>query len=47
MLENMGPANTFFLFAVMCLPYMYIIRFHVPDTTGKSLEDIERMWEKE
>lgn len=47
MLENMGPANTFFLFAIMCLPYMYIIRFHVPDTTGKSLEDIESMWEKD
>jgi sugar porter (SP) family MFS transporter len=47
MLENMGPANTFFLFALMCLPYMYIIRFHVPDTTGKSLEDIERLWEKD
>lgn len=46
MLQNMGPSNTFFLFAVMCLPYMYIIRFHVPDTTGKSLEDIERMWQK-
>lgn len=47
MLENMGPANTFFLFAIMCLPYMYIIRFHVPDTTGKSLEYIETMWEKD
>lgn len=46
MLQNLGPSNTFFLFAVMCLPYMYIIRFHVPDTTGKSLEDIERMWQK-
>jgi len=47
MLENLKPANTFFLFALMCLPYMYIIRFHIPDTTGKSLEDIEQMWQKD
>ncbi len=47
MLQNMGPSNTFFLFAVMCLPYMYIIRYHVPDTTGKSLEEIEGMWQKD
>ncbi len=46
MLQNLKPALTFFMFALMCLPYMYIIRFHVPDTTGKSLEEIEKMWDK-
>lgn len=47
LLEYIRPANTFFLFAGMCLPYMYIIWKLVPDTTGKSLEEIEQMWEAE
>ena len=45
LLQNIMPANTFYLFAVMCVPYMYIIWKLVPDTTGKSLEEIEKMWE--
>lgn len=44
MLTNLRPAGTFFLFAVMCLPYMWIIWKKVPETAGKSLEEIERMW---
>jgi len=44
MLENLGPAGTFFLFAGMCLPYMWIIWRKVPETAGKSLEEIERTW---
>jgi sugar porter (SP) family MFS transporter len=44
MLENLGPAGTFFLFAGMCLPYMWIIWKKVPETAGKSLEEIEREW---
>jgi sugar porter (SP) family MFS transporter len=46
MLENLGPAGTFFLFAGMCLPYMWIIWKKVPETAGKSLEEIERLWIK-
>ena len=44
MLENLTPAGTFFLFAFMCLPYLWIMYKHVPDTTGKSLEEIEEYW---
>ena len=44
MLENLTPAGTFFLFAFMCLPYLWIMYRHVPDTTGKSLEEIEQYW---
>ena len=44
MLENLTPAGTFFLFAFMCLPYLYIMYKHVPDTTGKTLEEIEDYW---
>jgi sugar porter (SP) family MFS transporter len=42
LLTNAGPAQTFFLFALMCVPYMLIVWRLVPDTTGKSLEEIER-----
>ena len=44
MLQNLTPAGTFFLFAVMCMPYMLIVWKLVPETTGKSLEEIERYW---
>jgi sugar porter (SP) family MFS transporter len=46
MLETLTPAGTFFLFAFMCLPYLWIMYRHVPDTTGKSLEEIEEYWKK-
>ena len=44
MLENLTPAGTFFLFAFMCLPYLWIMYKHVPNTTGKTLEEIEEYW---
>ena len=46
MLQNLTPAGTFFLFAAMCIPYMLIVWKLVPETTGKSLEEIERYWMK-
>ena len=39
-----SQAGTFFLFAVMCVPYMLIMWKVIPETTGKSLEEIERFW---
>ena len=44
MLQNLTPTGTFFLFALMCVPYMLIVWKLVPETTGKSLEEIERYW---
>ena len=44
MLENLTPAGTFFLFAFMCVPYMLIMWRLVPETTGKTLEEIEAWW---
>ena len=41
-----SQAGTFFLFAVMCVPYMLIMWKVIPDTTGKTLEEIERYWTK-
>jgi sugar porter (SP) family MFS transporter len=46
LLENASPAGTFFLFAFMCIPYMLIVWKLMPETAGKSLEDIERFWLK-
>lgn len=46
LMTTLSPAGIFWLFGVMCIPYMYITWKLVPETTGKSLEDIERMWLK-
>jgi sugar porter (SP) family MFS transporter len=46
MLQTLSPAGTFLLFAVMCVPYILIVWKLMPETTGKSLEDIERYWMK-
>jgi MFS transporter, SP family, arabinose:H+ symporter len=46
LMTTLSAAGVFWLFAVMCLPYLYIVWKLVPETTGKSLEDIERMWLK-
>jgi hypothetical protein len=44
MLETITPAGTFLLFAAMCPPYIIIVWRFVPETSGKSLEDIEKHW---
>ena len=43
-MATLGSSGTFFFFAAMCLPYLFIIWRLVPDTTGKSLEEIELYW---
>ena len=45
LMTTLSPAGVFWLFGLMCIPYMYITWKLVPETTGKSLEDIERMWQ--
>ena len=39
-----SQAGTFFIFAVMCFPYMLIMWKVIPETTGKTLEEIEAYW---
>lgn len=43
-MRHLTPAGTFWLFAIMCLPYMYLMWKKVPETTGKTLEEIEHFW---
>ena len=47
MLQSLTPSGTFFLFAFMCVPYILIIWKLIPETTGKSLEEIETYWEND
>lgn len=41
-----SQAGTFFIFAAMCIPYMLIMWKVIPETTGKTLEEIEEYWNK-
>lgn len=44
MLETFSAAGVFLIFAAMCVPYILIMWRGVPETTGKSLEEIEKYW---
>lgn len=45
-LQTLTPAGTFAFFALMCIPYILIVWKLIPETTGKTLEEIEKYWEK-
>ena len=42
--DNWGPAATFWTFAVLCAPALWLTLKLIPETKGKSLEDIEKYW---
>lgn len=43
-MNHLKPVGTFLFFAVMCLPYLFIMWKKIPETTGKTLEEIEHFW---
>lgn len=44
MIDYMGEAKTFLIFAFMCLVGWLFCNKYVPETKGRSLEDIENKW---
>ena len=44
LLETWGPAETFWLFALLTCPALWIGLRILPETKGRSLEEIEQFW---
>ena len=44
--ESIGIGNVFILYGVILLPAAVFVKKMVPETKGKSLEEIERYWEE-
>ena len=42
--DHWGPAATFWTFAVLCAPGLWLTWKLIPETKGKSLEEIEDSW---
>jgi SP family arabinose:H+ symporter-like MFS transporter len=42
-----GPAATFWLFAALCAPALYVTVKLIPETKGRSLEEIETHWKQQ
>ena len=45
-IETIKPAGTFFLYGALTLPAIWFIWKYVPETKGKTLEEIELSWKK-
>ena len=47
MLVNAGASSTFGFLALMAFLMMLFTIYYIPETKGQSLEEIEKIWEKE
>jgi len=45
--EHIGSSNTFFCYAVCCFLGLAFTVFMVPETKGRTLEEIEKSWQKQ
>jgi MFS family permease len=46
LIEKFHRAFPFWLYAAFCLVLLLVVRAFVPETKGKTLEEIERRWVK-
>jgi sugar porter (SP) family MFS transporter len=46
LLEALGPSKTFWLYGVLAIASWFFSYYLVPETRGKTLEQIERSWER-
>jgi SP family arabinose:H+ symporter-like MFS transporter len=44
MIKTIMPSGTFFLYALLTVPAIWFIWKYVPETKGKTLEEVERFW---
>ncbi|MET0242717.1 MAG: MFS transporter, partial [Flavitalea sp.] len=44
MLKHIGTASTFWIFGIFCVVAFFTVYKLLPETKGKSLEEIERDW---
>ncbi len=40
--RNLGPAYTFWIYALICIAGFFFVKLRLPETKGKSLEEIEK-----
>jgi MFS family permease len=45
LVEAVGPANTFWLYGLIAVAAWYFAFRLVPETRGRTLEEIERFWD--
>jgi SP family arabinose:H+ symporter-like MFS transporter len=46
LLDHVGPAGTFWIFALLCSPTIWLTVKLIPETKGKSLEEIAHFWQQ-
>ncbi len=44
LVEHFHHGFSFWIYAVLCIALFLVVKFGVPETKGKSLEEIERFW---